>query len=220
MSIINSIALGKASGKLGNIVFQTYKGQTVARQKNDSISTEPTDLQIAQRNRMYNCGRSFQYLSNFLSSWKPRSAKGLSNASYYTKLVSQDFLSVRALRGFQAVRTLAEKNVGDSSFLDIKTISIIETLGVKTGVKIEFNYLAQQWEDNLTMNILCSNIVIVGGTMPINSTVMRDVPITLENVTAGFIDINIEDFDNQFVVAFCSQYYSYSDSLVFSPVFE
>lgn len=220
MAIINSIGVGKGRGKIGNVIYQSYNGLTVMRQKNDVILTPPTDLQIAQQNKLFNCGRAYQFLANFLTYWKPRNFKGLSNSAVWTKLVSQEFLNTRALRGAQSVRALAEKAFGLSSFINIFEVSIVEALGVKTGIRVDFNSLTSQWEDNLTIYVHCSNVFMSGGTYPVVTSVMRDVPVTLEDVTAGYKIIDIEDFDTQFVVAYCTQYYSYSDCLYFSAIFD
>lgn len=66
MAHINSIALGKAHGKLGNVIFQSYKNKVIARQCNTSISSQPSEKQIQQRQKLKVAGLAYNYLSQFL----------------------------------------------------------------------------------------------------------------------------------------------------------
>lgn len=219
MAIINSIAIGKASGKLGNIILQSYKGKTFARQRNETITTPPSPAQIDQQNKMFNCVRAMSFLMPFLIYFKARNQGTLSTYSYFVQLTSQFFTQFRALRGFQGLRQLAGLSFGNPNLLQITSIELIETLGVKTGVRVNFNTQIAQWEDNVEMYILCQNIFMSGGTYPINSIVTRSVTLTSQNWEDSRVDIEIEDFDTQNVVAYTRQYYSYSDNILFSEIF-
>lgn len=219
MAIINSIAVGKARGKIGNLVFQSYKGQTYARQKNETISTPPTSAQLEQQNKMFNCGRAGSFVNDFFLFFKAKNQGTLSFISYFAQLTSQYFTNFRALRGFQSIRQLAGLSFGNPNLLQITSIDLIKTLGVKTGVRINFNTQIAQWEDNVEMYVLCTNILMSGGTMPISSILSRSVTLSLQNWEDSSVDIEIEYFDTQFVVAYTRQYYSYSDNIMFSEIF-
>ena len=63
MAIINSIAVGKGRGKLGNMVLSTTKGRCIAREYNPSILNPKTPAQMAQRNRMKNVVAVYQTIA-------------------------------------------------------------------------------------------------------------------------------------------------------------
>lgn len=67
MAIIDSVLVGKGRGKIGNVVLQGIKGQTVAKQLNPAPSNPRTVLQTDSRNRMANVVLAWQFLSSFFT---------------------------------------------------------------------------------------------------------------------------------------------------------
>ena len=67
MAIIDSVLVGKGRGKIGNVVLQGIKGQTVAKQLNPAPSNPRTVLQTESRVRMANTVAAWQFLSVFFA---------------------------------------------------------------------------------------------------------------------------------------------------------
>ena len=67
MAIIDSVLVGKGRGKVGNVVLQGIKGQTIAKQLNPSPSNPRTVSQTDSRNRMSNTVMAWQFLSVFFA---------------------------------------------------------------------------------------------------------------------------------------------------------
>ena len=65
MAIIDSVLVGKGRGKIGNVVLQGIKGQTVAKQLNPAPANPRTVLQTDSRNRMANTVLAWQFLAVF-----------------------------------------------------------------------------------------------------------------------------------------------------------
>lgn len=216
MAHINSIAIGKGSGKLGNIVFQSYNGKTYARQKNETISKAPTDAQLRQQNKMFNCARAGSFVLDFFRNYKASNQNGLSFSAYWAKLTSQDFTNFRALRGFQSVRQLAGKSFGNPYLIQITELEVFNSLAGVQYARIHFSPQLEQWEDNLQMYVMCTNIDNTNPFFPISSMVVRDQTVSVQDYENKYIDIEIEDFNIQFIIAYARQAYTYSCNFAFS----
>lgn len=85
MAIIDSIALGKSKGSIGNVTFYQLNGQTVARYRNTSPRDPKTPAQLAQRQGISNTTSAF----SLMKEW----AKGLiaikvGKQTYYNRFTS------------------------------------------------------------------------------------------------------------------------------------
>lgn len=85
MAIIDSIALGKSKGSIGNVTFYQLNGQTVARYRNTTPADPKTIAQLNQRLGMKNTTKAF-YL---MKGW----AKGMASIkvgkqTYYNRYTS------------------------------------------------------------------------------------------------------------------------------------
>ena len=67
MAIIDSVLVGKGRGKIGNVILQGIKGQTVAKQLNPAPANPRTNAQMESRNRMSNTVMAWQFLSVFFA---------------------------------------------------------------------------------------------------------------------------------------------------------
>ena len=67
MAIIESVLVGKGRGKIGNVVLQGIKGQTVAKQLNPAPANPRTTAQTNSRNQMSNAVMAWQFLSVFFA---------------------------------------------------------------------------------------------------------------------------------------------------------
>ena len=65
MAIIDSVLVGKGRGKIGNVVLQGIKGQTVAKQLNPAPANPRTVSQTNSRAQMSNAVMAWQFLSVF-----------------------------------------------------------------------------------------------------------------------------------------------------------
>lgn len=63
MARVNSVVMGNARKKLGEVVLTTVKGKTIARKYQEHISNPKTEKQVNQRNRMANCIQLYQALA-------------------------------------------------------------------------------------------------------------------------------------------------------------
>lgn len=65
MAIINAIAMGKAHGKLGNVVFQCYNKKTIARQRNYTRTNPPTPAQLIAQQKLATTAMAWNFCSGF-----------------------------------------------------------------------------------------------------------------------------------------------------------
>lgn len=66
MAIIQSIVMGKSTGKIGNVVTTVLKGQTIAKSLNSSPANPKTAAQTVSRIKMANAVKAYQFLATFL----------------------------------------------------------------------------------------------------------------------------------------------------------
>lgn len=62
MAIIDSIALGKSKGSIGNVTFYQLNGQTIARYRNTEPADPKTPAQLNQRLGMKNATKAFSLM--------------------------------------------------------------------------------------------------------------------------------------------------------------
>lgn len=112
MAIINSIALGKSRGKIGNIVTATLKGQVIAKERNFSPANPKTVLQVSSRAKMSNAVLAWQFLSQFFAMAMALRKSTESTYNAFVRLSKNYFSNV-----ISASRSLAA-----GELLDISTI--------------------------------------------------------------------------------------------------
>lgn len=64
MAIINSSAIGKATGSLGNLTYSTQQGRTIARDRVRTVHNPNTMLQQAQRSKMRDVVLAWSLIGN------------------------------------------------------------------------------------------------------------------------------------------------------------
>ena len=216
MAITNSISLGKARGKLGNVIFQTYFGRTIVRSLNTSISGDPSDSQVAARLRVANGSRSWNVLQSFLAYWKPLSCDNLSIYNCYVKFLNKYFTSNYPVKGFQAIRELSEANEGRSRIINITSIKKLLPEDMPMGLQINFETLAFQNEYDITLYILAQQIINPQSPSPTVIQIIRDVQISNTDWGNGYVWVEFEDIDIEFAIVYGRQANSYSDNILFS----
>ncbi|WP_207536165.1 DUF6266 family protein [Desertivirga arenae] len=81
--------LGNFSGKVGNIVGYTYKGQQCIKQATRKTTKAPTAAQLAQRARFSLAGRFLKPINHFLNGLPPKSRNANSRSSTAIALVQK-----------------------------------------------------------------------------------------------------------------------------------
>ena len=67
MAIVNSVAIGSGSGKLGEMGLSTNAGRTIARKYQDKVANPQSPAQVSQRNRMANVVLIYLYFATALT---------------------------------------------------------------------------------------------------------------------------------------------------------
>lgn len=91
MAIVSSTAIGKAKGSIGNVVFSTQKGRTIARERNYSPANPNTEAQQVQRTKMADVVAAFKLIG------KPASAGftvGSKVSSTYNRFVTANIAGI------------------------------------------------------------------------------------------------------------------------------
>lgn len=86
MAVVRSIALGKARNSAGNLTFQVYGGQTIAREKPASVKNPRTPAQLAQRSKMTNLVEAWRNQFVTLKNFFTAKAARLSEYNLFTRL--------------------------------------------------------------------------------------------------------------------------------------
>ena len=123
MAIFNSIVIGKASGKIGNVVLCSLKGQNVAKSRNYSPTNPRTVLQTNSRGKMSNAVLAWQFLSLFLVNINALRKSTESNYNAFIRLSKNLFSGTVANSGCDAAAMLADLSVGISSFVLISDLT-------------------------------------------------------------------------------------------------
>lgn len=69
MAKIHSLAVRKARGQMGGMVFSTYGGQTIVREKPVTVSNPRTNTQMNQRIKMANCVGLYKPNKSWMEKW-------------------------------------------------------------------------------------------------------------------------------------------------------
>lgn len=125
MAIINSLVLGKAKNKIGNVVLFITKGRTVARDYNAAPFNPRTSLQTDKRNKYYSSKRVTRELYPFYKNVYYPGRKYNSVRNWFFVQV-YPFMPVRRLvnLGFTLVR-LAGKSFGYNSALSVTGVELV-----------------------------------------------------------------------------------------------
>ena len=172
MAIFNSIVIGKASGKIGNVVLCSLKGQNVAKSRNYSPTNPRTVLQTNSRARMSNAVKAWQFLSIFLVQINALRKSTESNYNAFIRLSKNLFSDTVATSNVEAVNQLHGKSLGSSNLVNL--------------VSCTFN--------DLDLNVLFST----GGATFIPDLILR--VINYDPVTGEYVILNqsvsTQDFHN------------------------
>ena len=125
MAVINSLVLGKAKNKIGNVVLFVLKGRTVARDYNASPLNPRTPLQTDKRNQYFSAKRVTRELLPFYKNVYYPGRKYNSVRNWFFVQI-YPFMPVRRLvnLGFTLVR-LGGKSFGYNSALSVTGVDLV-----------------------------------------------------------------------------------------------
>lgn len=173
MAIYNSIALGSAKGKIGNLVFYKLNTQNVVREwivpPNNRLPNQQSN-----RNRMRNCVHAYQWLQQFLAYTNALSSATTSAYNGWVKYTKELFPDEIYFTGAKAAALLAGS---DSNFCNFFRVTLIN---YNSMVNIHLNTAGSGFIDECSA-ILC--------TWNADTEEYRQeiVPISEENWNAGLV---------------------------------
>ena len=153
MAIVNSIAIGKSSGSLGNIVFQVVQGRTVARQKNTSISTPQTPAQVAIHNQFLNCILAYKFMKSFIEPMRKMRRKGENLFNLYMRLTAGLWSSELAINSSFACAMLKNKSIGATNVINIIECNNISFGAHAGGTEILFYLTNIEKQNSMYINV-------------------------------------------------------------------
>ena len=188
MTKVNSVAMGTASKKVGEIVFSTVKGQTIARKYQAHVHNPKTEGQVNQRNRMANCIQLYQAVAAGID-------VGFTNRnklySVYNAFISNN-VSLMGTKRYETVDGIIEDATGPIviSTGNLGHPDVTYTDGV---VRIDFN--SYKWKIETGDQIKITGLNLSGEIAKITVyTVLESdiengvasVPFTLDNINKQF----------------------------------
>lgn len=183
MAIFNSIVIGKASGKIGNVVLCSLKGQNVAKSRNYSPTNPRTELQTNSRGKMSNAVLAWQFLSIFLSNATAirKSTESVYNAFIRLTKNAYDTVVVDSRRAAAAM--LAGLSFGSLNFLTVVSATLDGHTLKATFLSNDIAYVA----GNIVHFIAFSPL---GEELVITSKVITELEYTAQLVSIANIDEN------------------------------
>lgn len=199
MAIVNSIALGKARGTLGNVVFQYYNRKQIARQKNDTISVPPSSAQVANRYRVGHVNTAYQFLDGYLSHFNVIECKGLSRWQWFFRLFRPLCANHKLISSAYTFASFVATSVGTAYEILIQDITAHITFDSVSGVDVAMQGIP--YDPGSTFKL------VVGYTK------IGDYGISFQEVDLSIIDISsgvkyVEIDNDMFNVAFAYCYNS------------
>ena len=184
MARINSVSVGRAAKKLGNMVYYTMNGKTYARARAEKVKNPKTPKQMAQRVIFTTAVRSRDTL------------KSIVDHSFENKKYGNESLNYFMKRNLQILRTraAADKGVKGSFNVPYGISMQANPLLVSQGTIPSMDYDFRE-EDGLSFNVNGGNITTVGDFLQSNPVIRKGDQITImllipdakveEAVTAG-----------------------------------
>lgn len=186
MALINSIALGQARGKLGNIVFQYYGSRSIARQKNDSISVPPSAAQVANRFKVGNSRGALMLLQSFLVDFNNRDFKGLTLSQGFFKIFKPYCPDHALISGAYSLAGFPATSMGQVHEVAILEIVREPEIGDRTGLKVFFQGLPFDPASTYKMKVGYTKI----GEYAV---FVQDIDVSIADINAGYKVVEIDN---------------------------
>ncbi|MCK9302575.1 MAG: DUF6266 family protein [Bacteroidales bacterium] len=178
MAVINSVAVGAAKGKVGNIVYSRSAGRTIAREYQPSVKNPNTPEQQAQRTRM----SAIVGLWNVFSAPMAKAFKGRKRTtSTYNAFVSANVAKMPNAGDTDVATVLAGKPAIEITFGSLG--NVITTRESAAVVKADFSTC----KNRLTVG---DKLVVFSGNMAGEEVLITEQALTQEDITAGTVEIN------------------------------
>jgi hypothetical protein len=117
MAKYNSIALGTASGKLGNLIFQAYNKMKIVRSKNTTTTNLEAPARLSVKRKMKNTSTIWGVFNVYFSYMKFGKKWNESSYNYFFRkfnLIMIDFLGANLIDIFNSIKNYSRSDV--SSF--------------------------------------------------------------------------------------------------------
>lgn len=199
MAIVNSIALGKARGKLGNVVFQYYNQKQIARQKNSVISVPPTSAQVANRFRVGHVNTAYQFLDGFLSHFNVIECKGLSRWQWFFKLFRPLCADHQLISSAYTFSSFLATSVGTAYEILVQDVTAHLTGGVITGVDVAVQGIPFDPASTFKMVVGYSRIGEYG-------VAFQEVDLSIFEINSGVKYVEIDNDVYNVSFAYCYNY--------------
>jgi hypothetical protein len=190
MAVIESVVMGSAKNRLGEVVLTTVKGRTIARKYQANVHDAKTQKQINQRNRMANCIQLYKVLSSAVSVGFTNRGKLF---SVYNAFVSNN-IGIMAATRYDTVDGIIEDATGNivisTGSLGTPAVSYQGTV-----VQINFTDIKEKFE-------VGDNVRLFGLNLSGNIALVSDIVLTQSNLTSGVLNVN-------FTVSPVSQQYKF-----------
>ena len=119
MAEINSIALGKARGKLGNVVFYVDKGQALSRQYVETENQPNTTIQLEARARFLNAKKIYDNCKSYFDKLIINTTTVKTLQSLMMKTFIPYMSSENQLYWYNAMDALSDKNFFASQWIQV-----------------------------------------------------------------------------------------------------
>lgn len=210
MALVNSIALGKARGKLGNVVFQYYNRKSIARQKNDTISVAPTVAQVAIRYKVGHANTAFQWLAGFLSHFNTIECKSLTTWQWFFKLFKPLCADHQLVSSAYTLTSFLATTTGTAYEVQVQDITAHLTNNVLTGVDVAVQGIPFDPASTFKIVVGYSKIGEYG-------VYYQELDLTIEEIADGLKYVEIDNDTYNIAFAYCYNYQSkYSSNCLFS----
>lgn len=167
MARINSVSVGRAAKKLGNMVYYTMNGKTYARARVEKVKNPKTAKQMAQRLIFTTAVRSRDAL------------KSIVDHSFENKKYGSESLNYFMKRNLEILRARAAADNGLTGSFNVPYGITMQAnpLLVSQGTIPSINYTFG--ERGLTINIESGEIVTIGNFLKANPTLRKGDQITI-----------------------------------------
>lgn len=168
MALINSVSVGRAAKKLGNMVYYTMNGKTYARARVEQVKNPKTAKQMAQRLIFTTAVRSRDAL------------KSIVDHSFENKKYGSESLNYFMKRNLEILRARAAADNGLTGSFNVPYGITMQAnpLLVSQGTIASMNY---NFEAELGLNFKVSDndIVTIGALLNTNSAIQKGDQITI-----------------------------------------
>ena len=213
MAKYNSIALGKASGKLGNVIFQNYKKMKIVRALNTTTTNLDSPGRLSVKRKFKNLATLWLLFSEFFKYFKldmkyQESNYNLFVRKYFSTISAQFLASLSVLYG-----GLITNETNSSDYIGWTSINRLTNLDGTYLYEIGFCPYVPDYDNNLRVRALLCNEYF-------DMRVIYDVELTETNFNNRQIEISTDDsadFTRLVVYIYCTVNSNCSDIKTYTP---